>query len=215
MHPSNSQLSIITYRSERLPRGPAAEFQRDRNEDRREPPRSPRFYTPKEKGVFLLPPTLLLKNGGGSLTFRAELSYCHMTVDMRFQLNFKSGKPVYLQLVDQVKVRRRVGRGPAGRAAAVDPPARRGAARQPQHRGQGVRRARKPGRHRDRRRQGLLRPREQLAVQEGSAPRAPDAGDRRRRRAGAPPSGREGGVSPARRRSIRRVRTPARRAAKS
>jgi GntR family transcriptional regulator len=27
-----------------------------------------------------------------------------MTVAMRFQLNFRSGKPVYLQLVDQVKV---------------------------------------------------------------------------------------------------------------
>jgi GntR family transcriptional regulator len=35
-----------------------------------------------------------------------ELSYCHMTdgtAAVRFQLNFKSGKPVYLQLVDQVK----------------------------------------------------------------------------------------------------------------
>ena len=36
----------------------------------------------------------------------AQLSYCHMTDGfraVRFQLNFKSGKPVYLQLVDQVK----------------------------------------------------------------------------------------------------------------
>jgi GntR family transcriptional regulator len=35
-----------------------------------------------------------------------QLSYCHMTDGtgtVRFQLNFKSGKPVYLQLVDQVK----------------------------------------------------------------------------------------------------------------
>jgi DNA-binding transcriptional regulator YhcF (GntR family) len=36
----------------------------------------------------------------------ARLSYCHRTDGtdaVRFQLNFKSGKPVYLQLVDQVK----------------------------------------------------------------------------------------------------------------
>src|SRR4029453_10552788 len=31
------------------------------------------------------------------------LSYDIWATDMRFQLNFKSGKPVYLQLVDQVK----------------------------------------------------------------------------------------------------------------
>src|SRR6185295_3665473 len=33
------------------------------------------------------------------------LSYCHRTVEsfMRFQINFKAGKPVYLQIVDQVK----------------------------------------------------------------------------------------------------------------
>ena len=78
---------------------------------------------------------------------------------MRFQLNFKSGKPVYLQLVDQVKAAAASGAVQRRRAAAVDPPAGRGAARQPQHRRQGLRRARKPGRHRDHRRQGLLRPR--------------------------------------------------------
>ncbi len=55
----------------------------------------------------------------GSLDNAGHLSYCHMTDGrheragtgargqgyggMRFQLNFKSGKPVYLQLVDQVK----------------------------------------------------------------------------------------------------------------
>ena len=33
---------------------------------------------------------------------------------MRFQLNFKSGKPVYLQLVDQVKPPRRPARSQAG-----------------------------------------------------------------------------------------------------
>jgi GntR family transcriptional regulator len=33
----------------------------------------------------------------------SHLSYCPMTVGMRLQLNFKSGKPVYLQVVDQVK----------------------------------------------------------------------------------------------------------------
>jgi GntR family transcriptional regulator len=31
------------------------------------------------------------------------LSYDRWVTDVRFQLNFKSGKPVYLQLVDQVK----------------------------------------------------------------------------------------------------------------
>src|SRR5689334_22405784 len=31
------------------------------------------------------------------------LSYDRWATDVRFQLNFKSGKPVYLQLVDQVK----------------------------------------------------------------------------------------------------------------
>ena len=68
---------------------------------------------------------------------------------MRIQLNFKSGKPVYLQLVDQVKAAAASGAMQRGRAAAVDPAARRGAARQPQHRRQGLRRAREPGRHRD------------------------------------------------------------------
>ncbi len=38
------------------------------------------------------------------MTVRTYLSYCHMTVAMRFQLDFKSGKAVYQQLVDQVKV---------------------------------------------------------------------------------------------------------------
>ena len=90
-----------------------------------------------------------------------QLSYCHMTVGqvVRFQLNFKSGKPVYLQLVDQVKAAAASGAVAGRRAAAVDPAARRGAARQPQHRRQGLRRARKPARHRNHRRQGLLRPR--------------------------------------------------------
>src|SRR5215212_8598446 len=41
--------------------------------------------------------------GDSALDNPALLSYCHMTVAMRFQLNFKSGKPVYLQVVDQVK----------------------------------------------------------------------------------------------------------------
>ena len=36
------------------------------------------------------------------LTHRAQLSYCPMTV--LFSLNFKSGKAVYLQLVEQVKL---------------------------------------------------------------------------------------------------------------
>ena len=67
---------------------------------------------------------------------------------------------------------RGVGRGAARRAAAVDPSARRGAARQPQHRRQGLRRAREPARDRDHRRQGLLRPRRQLAVPQGRAPQA-------------------------------------------
>src|SRR5262245_34410686 len=33
------------------------------------------------------------------------LSYCHMTVgkSMLFQINYKSGKPVYLQVVEQIK----------------------------------------------------------------------------------------------------------------
>jgi GntR family transcriptional regulator len=46
--------------------------------------------------------------GGGTLPARltafGELSYCHMTVAMQFQLTFKSGKAVYLQLVDQVRL---------------------------------------------------------------------------------------------------------------
>src|SRR5712671_329215 len=33
----------------------------------------------------------------------AHLSYCSMTVAMRLQLSFKSGKPVYLQIVDQIR----------------------------------------------------------------------------------------------------------------
>ena len=78
---------------------------------------------------------------------------------MRFQLNFKSGKAVYQQLVDQVKVAAASGALQAGRAAPRHPPAGRGAARQSQHGRQGLHRARKPGRHRDRRRQGVLRPR--------------------------------------------------------
>jgi GntR family transcriptional regulator len=41
-----------------------------------------------------------------ALDSRPQLSYCHMTdgfSPVRFQLSFTSGKPVYLQLVDQVK----------------------------------------------------------------------------------------------------------------
>src|SRR5215212_9209524 len=41
--------------------------------------------------------------GDSALDNPALLSYCHMTVAMRIQVNFKSGKPVYLQVVDQVK----------------------------------------------------------------------------------------------------------------
>ena len=39
------------------------------------------------------------------MTGRCVLSYCHRTVReaFLFQLDFRSGKPVYLQLVDQVK----------------------------------------------------------------------------------------------------------------
>src|ERR1051325_6695317 len=33
----------------------------------------------------------------------SRLSYRHMTVGMRLHLSFKSGKPVYLQIVDQVR----------------------------------------------------------------------------------------------------------------
>src|SRR5689334_4778914 len=46
---------------------------------------------------------------------RPRLSYCPMTVSslMLLQLNFKSGKPVYLQLVDQIKA--------AAAAAALRP----------------------------------------------------------------------------------------------
>ena len=42
---------------------------------------------------------------------------------MRFQLNFKSGKPVYLQLVDQVKAAAASGRGaaPASRCPSIRP----------------------------------------------------------------------------------------------
>ena len=43
------------------------------------------------------------KRAAAPLDNAARLSYCHMTVAMLFQLNFKSGKAVYLQLVDQVK----------------------------------------------------------------------------------------------------------------
>jgi GntR family transcriptional regulator len=40
-----------------------------------------------------------------ALDARRQLSYCTMTVNqaMMFQIDFKSGKPVYLQLVDQVR----------------------------------------------------------------------------------------------------------------
>ena len=126
---------------------------------------------------------------------------------MLFQLNFKSGKPVYLQLVDQVKAGGRLGRAPARRAAALDPAAGRRAARQPQHRRQGLCRAREPGRHRDRRRQGLLRPRQPVAVQQRRAPEAADRRDRRGRHSGASPAGRQGRLPAARRRTVRRVRT--------
>src|SRR5436190_21034403 len=34
---------------------------------------------------------------------RGRLSYCPMTVGMVLQINFKSGKPAYLQVVDQIK----------------------------------------------------------------------------------------------------------------
>ena len=38
------------------------------------------------------------------LDIHHKLSYCHMTAThMRLQLSFKSGKPVYLQIVDQVR----------------------------------------------------------------------------------------------------------------
>jgi GntR family transcriptional regulator len=40
-----------------------------------------------------------LTNGGPTVI----LSYDRWATDVHFQLNFKSGKPVYLQLVDQVK----------------------------------------------------------------------------------------------------------------
>src|SRR5437764_8990554 len=53
-----------------------------------------------------VPPRARSTDGSGLLDNATELSYCHMTdgtKTVRFQLNFKSGKPVYLQLVDQVK----------------------------------------------------------------------------------------------------------------
>ena len=71
---------------------------------------------------------------------------------MRFQLNFKSGKPVYLQVVDQVKAA--VGSG-AVRAGEPLPSIRPLAEELRVNRNtdrQGLRRAREPGRHRDDRR---------------------------------------------------------------
>ena len=101
---------------------------------------------------------------------------------MRFQLNFKSGKAVYQQLVDQVKVAAAAGAVQPGDPLPGDPAARRGAPRQPQHRRQGLHRARKPGRHRDRRRQGVFRPRPgQLPFPEGRPAEAPRRIARRRR----------------------------------
>ena len=75
---------------------------------------------------------------------------------MLFQLNFKSGKPVYLQVVDQVKAAAASGALRAGEPLPSIRPLAEELARQPQHGRQGLRGAREPGRHRDHRRQGLL-----------------------------------------------------------
>ena len=54
-------------------------------------------------------------NGEAALDIGRHLSYCHMTVaDMLFQLNYTSGKAVYLQLVEQVKAAAASGALPAG-----------------------------------------------------------------------------------------------------
>ena len=79
---------------------------------------------------------------------------------MRFQLNFKSGKPVYLQLVDQVK-----SAAASGAVQAGEPlPSIRPLAEELRVNRNTVAKAyaelEKPARHRNRRRQGLLRPRE-------------------------------------------------------
>ena len=143
-----------------------------------------------------------------SCTLTVILSYDSY---MRFQLNFKSGKAVYLQLVDQVKLAAAAGALQPGEAAARDPPACRRPARQPQHRRESLRRAREPGHHRDRRRQGLLRPR---------AGRSPFRKDVRRKLLAemiddlvdprAPPADRRDGIPPTRRRAIRRAAAQAR-----
>ena len=86
---------------------------------------------------------------------------------MRFQLNFKSGKPVYLQLVDQVKV--------AAASGAVQPgealPSIRPLAEELRVNRNTIAKAytelESQGVDRNHRRQGLLRPRRRLAVQEG------------------------------------------------
>ena len=55
------------------------------------------------------------KNGKKGVDSPPCLSYCPMTV-MLLQINFKSGKPVYLQLVDQVKAAAAAGTAQAGEA---------------------------------------------------------------------------------------------------
>ena len=94
---------------------------------------------------------------------------------MRFQLNFKSGKPVYLQLVDQVKAA-----AASGALRAGEPlPSIRPLAEELRVNRNTVAKAyaelESQGVDRDARRQGLLRSRQQLAVQERRAPEAPDA----------------------------------------
>ena len=110
---------------------------------------------------------------------------------MRFQLNFKSGKPVYLQLVDQVKA--------AAASGAVRPgePLPVASGRWPRSCASTATPSPRPTAELES--QGVIETiagkgcfvrGEQLAVQERSAAQAPGRDDRRRRRPGPSPAGR-------------------------
>jgi GntR family transcriptional regulator len=125
---------------------------------------------------------------------------------VRFQINFKSGKPVYLQIVDQVKTA-----AASGAAQPGEPlPSIRPLAEELRVNRNTIAKAYAELEH-----QGVI----ETAPGKGSvigannsplkkrrSPQAPRPGDRRRRRASASSSGWPCGLSAARRRTVRHAR---------
>ena len=138
--------------------------------------------------------------------------HCHMTDEddaVRFQLNFKSGKPVYLQLVDQVKAAAASGAVQAGeplpsvRALAEELRVNRNTVAKAYAELESQRVIETVAG------KGCFVRATSSPFKKGRPPQAAGAGDRRGRRPGASPADREARVSQPRRRSLRRVRTEA------